>query len=438
MGEVLPFTGRFFAVRDWTAAERAQIQALARELKAHAGGVEVVFGASDAGDPWCVIKDDQENVLMHVARIGRVVVIHDMVADLVTEGRDLWFALGRMEGVDLAAPPRDLAPVEHELERRNAQFLVAIVAGAAFGLDPVAAFGDARPPEEIDLSPAAETAAADDLIAAVMQTLSGPRAVVQDFAADAMDPQSARPEGASPEAPRVKVDAVEPHHSAAAPQTEAAKPVDVEGDEAHEAPAQPIEIHGSAGDDTLEGSAAAEVIRGGPGDDVISGGGAPTGQVDVLDGGSGDDQIAVDSSVVAEGGSGADTFVVTPPAVSGRGSTNLGVIIDFDGSAGDTLKFDTAQKVTITSITPVDNILAEAAGSATLASASAVPGDRVGVDVDGDGVEDGYVLVASVDDKVPQAHGELGSTTSGAPEQAYFDGELLTVGASIWISADDL
>lgn len=441
MGEVLPFTGRFFAVRDWTASERAQIQTLARQLKAQAADVEVVYGASDAGDPWCVIKDGQENVLIHVARIGGGVVIHDMVADLVKEGRDLWFALGRAISDENAPIPHEATAIDPVLERRNAQLVLALVTATAFGMDPDAVFDTAAAPETGVELPAA---ASDEIDVHMLSSSATPAAAAESplahdptLAAMDMAVSHANPIDESGAAGRVTVDPPSPPHAAVAPSAaSAALNVEVAEAESIAAPTAPQTITGTAGNDTLQGTSAAEVIRGGPGDDVISGGGAPQGQVDVLDGGSGDDQISVDAEVVAAGGSGADTFVVAPPTTSGVASTNLGVIIDFDQLDGDKLKIDTARQVTITSVTEVDNILADAAGSTTLSGASPVPGERVGVDVDGDGVEDGYVMIAVVRGKVALGAAEQGDTLSGAHgEHTFYASEVLNIGASIWIDS---
>lgn len=441
MGEVLPFTGRFFAVRDWTSSERAQIQALARQLKAQASGVEVVYGASDAGDPWCVIKDDQENVLIHVARIGAAVVVHDMVADLVREGRDLWFALGKPLTGEDAPVPREEAVVDQVLERRNAQLVLALVTASAFGLDPAAVFGEPSPLAEVDPAPS-DPASASPVEAADRAPESDDSPIEHDPTLAAMDAAVARavtPDAAAAQAAKAKIEPPQAPHAAMASEAVTPSSVEVVGDESIAAPAPAATITGSAGDDTLEGTAGADIIHGGPGDDVLSGGGAPSGQVDLLDGGSGDDQIAVASDVVASGGTGADTFVVSTPTDSGRSSTNLGVIIDFDELDGDRLQIDTAQKATITSIAPVDDILANTAGADAVGLTEATPGQRVGVDIDGDGVEDGYVLVAVVRGKIALGHGEQDDPSpDGAAEFEFYDTAVLNVGASIWISSESV
>ncbi|WP_374575851.1 hypothetical protein [Phenylobacterium sp.] len=451
MGEVLPFTGQFFAVRDWTSSERAQILSLAKQLKAQVVGVEVVYGASDEGDPWCVIKDDQENVLVHVARIGGSVVIHDMVADLVREGRDLWLALGRMLGDEDAPAAQDAPAFDHELDQRNAQLLVALVTASAFGLDPAAVFKAGAQFAGLPLAEPTETAqsAAADLSAAPHAADAAAAAAGRDAALElgaARMPHATAAEQPAAHGGDAHIDAPAASHLTVQPQAAAEHEATVSPAGAAPIKAPVATINGTDGPDTLTGTPAAEVIHGGLGDDVISGGGAPKGQVDVLDGGGGNDKISVQSNVVAEGGSGADTFIVSTPTHTSDANTNLGVIIDYSQVAGDTVRFDTIHKVTITSITPVDNVLAGSGDASTLLGlTSAVPGERVGVDVNGDGVEDGYVLVAVQDGKIALGHGEQGSTATatsgsvvvdGAPEHFSYNGAILSIGSSIWISSD--
>lgn len=434
MGEVLPFLGRYFGVRDWTAAERAQIQTLAKSLDLKAAGIEVVYGASDAGDPWCVIKDAQENVLIHVARIGASVVVHDMVADLVREGRELWLALERRLADDVL-PSSEASAADVELGRREAQLMLALTTASAFGLEPHA--WATTPVAALAAVASAETD--EDLPRLAAANPQAPAAPVENETDD-LAPSSGRATAPSGEAQGSAAAAYQGREEPDAAQPPAEAPLLAMPD----APAKvevsgPVTIlAGGVGDDTLVGTSAAEVISGGAGDDVLIGGGAPAGQVDVLDGGAGDDRIVVQSDVVASGGTGADTFVVETPDQSGVSSTNLGVIVDFDELSGDKVKFDTAYQVTITSITPVDDVLAGAANAASLlTNGASVPGERVGVDVDGDGVEDGYVLVAVQRGRVILGHGELGQDTSGADADIPANGSAeLAVGASIWISSE--
>ena len=106
MGQVVPFIARLRDSGDWSAAERARLEALADQLAAGGVDVEVIFGATDEGDPWCVVTDGAGDVLIHVARIGGKFVVHSAVDDTVDESFDLHAALRERLAVteDLVAP----------------------------------------------------------------------------------------------------------------------------------------------------------------------------------------------------------------------------------------------------------------------------------------------------------------------------------------------
>jgi len=94
----------------------------------------------------------------------------------------------------------------------------------------------------------------------------------------------------------------------------------------------------------------------------------------IVAGTEGDDRLELNGQV-AFGGGGDDTFVLTSNGASDEGSENLGTIMDFQ--AGD--KLDLSQL---------------GANAAILGRTSdASGGQRVSVDFDGDGKEDGYLVV---------------------------------------------
>src|SRR3954465_14801699 len=93
MGQVVPFIARVRDSGDWTPGERARLEALAGQLGKSGLNVEVIFGATDEGDPWCVVTDANGDVLIHVARIDGVFVVHSAVDDAMSEGADLHAAL---------------------------------------------------------------------------------------------------------------------------------------------------------------------------------------------------------------------------------------------------------------------------------------------------------------------------------------------------------
>ena len=83
MGQVVPFIARVRDSGDWSAAERARLEELADRLAASGVRVEVIFGATDEGDPWCVVTDENGDVLIHVARIDGRFVFHSSIDDMV-------------------------------------------------------------------------------------------------------------------------------------------------------------------------------------------------------------------------------------------------------------------------------------------------------------------------------------------------------------------
>jgi hypothetical protein len=99
MSNVVPFTPRAES-GGWSAGERARLSELADRLAADGIHVRVVYGATDAGDPWCVITDEFDEVLVHVARINGQFVVHDAAADVVEEDDTLWTAVDRLLGAD--------------------------------------------------------------------------------------------------------------------------------------------------------------------------------------------------------------------------------------------------------------------------------------------------------------------------------------------------
>jgi hypothetical protein len=111
---------------DWTVGERTHLEELADRFAAVASRVEVVFGATDEGDPWCVVKDENEEVLVHIARIDGRFVVHYALDDALNEGTDLPGALGeRLSWEDV----RDdvVVPFSHQ-----AQSFIALLVAAAF------------------------------------------------------------------------------------------------------------------------------------------------------------------------------------------------------------------------------------------------------------------------------------------------------------------
>ncbi len=127
----------------------------------------MIYGATDDGDPWCVVKDANEEVLVHVARIGSKFVVHFAAQDTLDEGSDLPSALSSRLGdmhFDAQGHGGDVV-VPFSLAGRQAQSILALIVATAFFYET----RDALPAtaDEHDLTPpsdSAETAVATTLL----------------------------------------------------------------------------------------------------------------------------------------------------------------------------------------------------------------------------------------------------------------------------------
>ncbi len=402
MSNVVPFTPRA-DTGGWSAGERARLSELADRLAADGIHVRVVYGATDAGDPWCVITDENDEVLVHVARINGQFVIHDAAADVVEADDTLWTAVDRLLGADW----RDgQGEVVVPMAARQAQTFVALVVAAAF-FDMTAQAHDAPDGGQHDTP--------SDILAAfaVAATLVAPAASAEEHQrferlaapADDTSPGDAEAVTATQDAPRAQ-----------APQDEI-RPTDLpSGSEATRAPDPTLvaqaaaqetlqggdgndERGGGSGNDSLDGGGGADHLMGGAGDDTRAGGGAGAGQVDLLEGGAGDDQLHLGAQVVAIGGAGDDTFVIelakqataetTPPPQHA-----LGVILDF--TLGDRLAGADGHRIHVINATAQDDVLGGLRGFTFTGRTPppVTPGYRVEVDIDGDNQGDGFLMVA--------------------------------------------
>ncbi len=388
MGEVIPFILRARELPGWTPAERALLERLADQFDAAGIGVEVVYGATDDGDPWCAVKDGAEEVLVHVARIGGRFVVHSTADDSLSEGADLPTLL--RERLKLAAAAVEKAEgVVLPFELRQAQLLLALMIATAFFWETVA------PSEAHAATLVGQPTSHDDTPAAIPDVhlrreafgpvIHGPalpaEAAVAAVVAIALAETAVASESA-PAAAQFELPQTVPLSAWTAP---APTPAPVP---AAEAQAPPPEIHGTGGDDYLVGTATAEVIVGGAGDDTISGGGG----ADTLDGGAGDDTLELSAETTAIGGSGADTFVLLEPGRLGDGEAFLGRILDFRAEDGDRIVTWRGRTVPTDGLTPPPNGEFHPAGFTGVAAAAGAF-TRLSVDLDGDGRPDGYVLV---------------------------------------------
>lgn len=410
MGQVVPFIARVRDSGDWTMAERARLQEVADRLSAGGVHVEVIFGATDEGDPWCVVTDGDGDVLIHVARIDGRFVVHSAVDDAVNEDVDLHTALReQLDMTEAAMSPQSATILPFGLTARQGQTFLALIAATAFFYETAAGGGEAQaaeappelPAEPTPPPPEADTPSQDrDLVAqgAALHPIDDTRTPVlaaSTTPADASAPAApAEDETADPTTPAATLEAPAVAKTDDAP--------------AAAAPAEPTVIQGSDGDDMLVGTAADEHIVGGAGNDTLCGSGGR----DLLEGGAGDDRIELTADAVAIGGDGADTFVIQAPTQFGHADTLLGTILDF--SSLDRLVLANGRRIQLQSrpLTEDDNatdarLTGQGAGGPTWTLGPHPTDDdgriaptqwgppltRVEVDLDGDGVADGFLLM---------------------------------------------
>lgn len=372
MATILPFPAPRGG--DWTAAERAGLDELAARLAGEAG-VAVAFGRSDSGDPWCVVLDAQDEVLVHVAREGASFVAHT-ADDLFVKSTDLRTAVERVLGSRWHEERADVV-VPFAAAGRSAQVVTAVLVVASFvhhyraEADPADdwSFAAARPikpgarenrdqaaktvvPLDVDL-PVPHAAAAT--IPPGADPVASPFAATPDPLADA----PARPLHHASETPGLAV---------AARVIEAAAAIRDAGERGH--------------------------LTGTPGDDLLDAGRAPPRAHDLLDAGAGDDVLIIHESTVAISGEGADRFVIHAPETPSA-TQLLGVLVDFDGGVDSLVSAVPGHSlVTILGEVALSDIFADP--GVGFAVAPALPGQRLILDLDGDGQPDGYLLVNGV------------------------------------------
>lgn len=405
MGTILSLTEWIRDSGQWTATERGRLQTLTDHFP---GGddLEVVFGATDDGAPWCAVMNGEGEVLVHVARLANQFIVHVAGEEVVSRGDNLREALGRwlrpepdrqgvvvpfarlQSGVDMMILVAVAALLEEALRHNQPQMLDGVAWPIAD--TPIA---EAKAPTKhlapIEAETASHAPAHDSRDAASAAPVVA-----------ALAPAPTDRDDLSPSLPHAAV--VAAAASAAAAPVQASPAAQTAGLVIHEniqvagPAALLVQIHGTDGDDILIGGAEAEHLVGGDGDDILIGGGGR----DVLDGGAGDDWIVLTSEALASGGSGADTFVISAPKVMDHADTLLGTILDFNAREGDRLVTAQGEVVTLPRWDdPVDTPSDPQRG-----------GHKVEVDVDGNGRVDGYVLIGPAKDSghtdtAPADHG---------------------------------
>lgn len=423
MGEILAFSPRPPAT-DWSANERGLLMLLTQQLASSYGEIDSVFGQTDSGDPWYVVTDSNQDVLVHIARIDGRFVVHDAAVDMFHQVGSLW---GALRQVLSSGGPEEVGGnvVAFNPSSREAQSFLSLVIAVGLYLElrgievgEAGRLNFENLPRVDDLS---MDAVASRLIASL--SLDGERAASRAAPPSASDPAGAvaqatiKPEGlkalvvetpaeAAPGLAAFKIThlaaaTVEPAPSAthAAVSLPEESPTTTELDGQGFAAGRSV-MMGTAGADVLYGTAEGEVIKGDAGDDYIDGGGAKTGQIDRIDGGAGDDTIVMNARVVATGGTGADTFLISAQEPASKLEALLGVVLDYSAAKGDHLAVMGKGNVTVVSTAAVSNVLAaqeaalgEAVASQVTDVKGPVAGTRVGFDINGDGREDVFILL---------------------------------------------
>ncbi len=390
MGTVLSFANHVLGSGQWTASERSRLEALTERFFGGGEKVQVVFGATDDGAPWCAVTDEDDEVLVHVARVADQFLVHFVAEDVVAKGSNLREALGQWLSPE---PERFGVVVPFGRVSNGANILVLLAVanfledqlrliaphlaetGAWLAVDPSVEEPGATP------EPQAADEAGDERSATGERTSEDPagHAATASSPAQAEISDQAAPRGQSGPA------------AEAPPATETAKP-DVQTTPQKDAPP---ELRGGDGDDLVVGGPLAERLVGGPGNDLLIGGGGR----DTLDGGLGNDRIVLTPDAVAYGGEGADTFVISAPAVLDHPDTLLGTVFDFNAEEGDRL---VAREGELAILGRPDNQPTDPG----IAAKTDID-QRVEIDFNGDGRADGYVLITAASSHVVVAAGTV-------------------------------
>jgi hypothetical protein len=406
MATILQFAERLADGQDWTASERAQL----RDVGAQLDGVDVVFGKSEMGDPWCVVTDDGGEVLLHVARIGGDFVVHATHDDKVVQGDDLWSAAKRLlgdmlkerRGVLLAFPPEALG------QTAVLAFLFAVVMRGEFDHWIPTSRGEPPPPvephEQGSHDPDAPPASADP----VRYADDTPRENADGNSRGEVNREAPRASAPDAQAPAIADDRPDPARGDEAPAADHHSPAPAQGQSRNPSPVQaPAQPDPSANRGGAAGAGQTEMASfnsGGGGDAQTTSTSEPSPQApltEFIEGGDGDDRIAMSGKVAASGGGGADTFVLTLPTAVHGAPVLLGVVADFHAAEGDKLELS-GRAVVVVDRTETDLLSTvrtqPGAGAAMTVSAGSqtmpvMTGRHIGYDLDGDGREDAYVLV---------------------------------------------
>lgn len=410
MGDIVPFIARVRDTGDWSPGERARLEEFGERLAASGAKIEIIFGTTDEGDPWCVVKDQNEDVLVHVARIGGTFVVYSAIEDIVAEDSNLYEALRDRLADSVEIPSAQVLPFA--LTREAQTFIALLVATAFFyettgidiGLDSPAAPMALEPEPE----PPPPAAAPDEGQGQARDVAIQGAVFAETIAPDLLSRQLAAmvdEDGAG--------DTLPPPASAKdQPQV---MPIESGARQTAMAMLSKSEIAQGGADERVGGQQAGERIMGGAGADTLRGS-----ALDTLQGGAGNDRLEL-AGATAFGGEGADTFVLLNPTAYGRGDTLLGVIEDFSADDGDRVTTEGGLEVSLTPPKFAPPTLAPSTDRLTDKTTSPADGwTRIEVDLNGDGVIDGYILVRRAGSPIEgEGEGEKEGQPSSVPGEAW-------------------
>jgi Ca2+-binding RTX toxin-like protein len=281
---------------------------------------------TDKGDPWCAITDDNQDVLIHVAKIDGQFVIHDAAADTLRLGDTLSSACDRLLGPAWRNPREDVVV---SLSQRQVQSVLAIAVLANF----VHEVAESR--AETPDAAAGHTTESAMVSALFIAAAAAATPVDAEAHASVSDLLDARPEtayAATEDPGQVAASVGDPEQvllvdGEAAPAEAPIEAEDEEPDAGARADAQGRAQQGGDGDDLLLGGDGENQLFGGAGDDTAVGGG----KNDVVIGGDDNDLLlGLDGHDIIYGNAGNDTGDGGDDWIrGGRGDDSLA------GGAGD-------------------------------------------------------------------------------------------------------
>ena len=101
---------------------------LTQHVESSYGEVDGVFGQTDSGDPWYVVTDANQDVLVHIARIDGQFVVHDAAIDMFHQVGSLWSALRQVLASGAPEEPAGVVVAFNPASREAQSFLSLVIA----------------------------------------------------------------------------------------------------------------------------------------------------------------------------------------------------------------------------------------------------------------------------------------------------------------------